>query len=123
MAKPVRCLEDLDLWQVSIDFAVLIHDLTARRPADERFGLVSQMRKASVAIASSIAEGFGRRTTGEYLNCLSVASGENREVFTQLVIVQRKKYIAADDAMMVLAMEMTNRIGRMLTVLIRRLRA
>jgi len=121
MGKPIRRLEDLDVWQLAITFAVLIHDLTARLPLDERFGLIAQMRKASVSIASNIAEGYGRQSTGDYLYHLRIAVGENREVFTQLIITCRKRYIAADDPQMVEAFDTTDRISQMLYALIRSL--
>jgi four helix bundle protein len=121
MKKPIEKLEDMDLWVVGIDFAVAVHDLTKRLPADERFGLVFQLRKCSVSIPSNVAEGFGRRTTGEYKNSLSVADGENREAYTQLIIIQRKRYIAADDDELVRAINLSRRIGQMLTALQRSL--
>jgi four helix bundle protein len=63
-----------------------IYRLTADFPASERFGLTNQLRRASVSVASNIAEGYGRSTTGEYVLFLGHARGSNFEVQTQLVI-------------------------------------
>jgi four helix bundle protein len=57
---------ELTVWQKAIQLCVLIYRLTANFPADERFGLTNQLRRAAVSIASNIAEGYGRSTKGEY---------------------------------------------------------
>jgi four helix bundle protein len=63
-----------------------IYKLTSSFPASERFALTNQLRRASVSIASNIAEGYGRSTKGEYVLFLGHARGSNCEVQTQLVI-------------------------------------
>ena len=65
-----------------------IYRLTGSFPKSEQFGLVSQMRRASVSIASNIAEGYGRSTKGEYLQFLGHARGSKCELQTQLVIAK-----------------------------------
>ena len=66
--------------------SVAIYRLTAKFPTEERFALTSQLRRAGVSVASNIAEGYGRSSTGEYKHFLGVARGSNMEVQTQLVI-------------------------------------
>ncbi|HXR39851.1 MAG TPA: four helix bundle protein [Terracidiphilus sp.] len=66
--------------------ALDVYKLTADFPTSERFGLTNQRRRASVSVASNIAEGYGRSTTGEYILFLGHARGSNCEVQTQLVI-------------------------------------
>jgi four helix bundle protein len=66
--------------------SIEIYRLTASFPKSEQFGLVNQMRRASVSIASNIAEGYGRSTKGEYLQFLGHARGSKCELQTQLVI-------------------------------------
>ena len=56
--------KDLTVWQKSMTLARRIYEITARYPEEERFGMVSQMRRCSVSIPSNIAEGFGRETYG-----------------------------------------------------------
>jgi four helix bundle protein len=65
-----------------------IYCLTATFPSSEQFGLVNQMRRASVSVASNIAEGYGRSTRGEYVQFLGHARGSNCELQTQLIISQ-----------------------------------
>src|ERR1039457_6777990 len=77
---------NLVVWQRSIELTIAVYKLTASFPDSERFGLTNQLRRASVSVASNIAEGYGRRTTGEYLQFLGHARGSNCEVETQLVI-------------------------------------
>ncbi|MGH8492795.1 MAG: four helix bundle protein [Moraxellaceae bacterium] len=78
-----RSHKDLMVWQESMQLAQLVYQLTARFPADERFGLVSQMRRAAVSVPSNIAEGAARQHTKELVQFLRVASGSLAELDTQ----------------------------------------
>jgi four helix bundle protein len=60
-------------WQKGMELAKLVYKATQRFPADERFGLTNQLRRAAVSIPSNIAEGRGRLTTGEYVQFLGIA--------------------------------------------------
>jgi four helix bundle protein len=80
---------DLVVWQKAIDLCTETYRLTASFPQSEQFGLVNQMRRAAVSIASNIAEGYGRTTTGEYVQFLGHARGSKCELQTQLVIARR----------------------------------
>jgi len=77
---------DLVVWQRAVQMSVAIYRLTASFPKQEMFGLTSQLRRAGVSVASNIAEGYGRTSTGEYRQFLGMARGSNLEVQTQLVI-------------------------------------
>lgn len=81
-----NAFKDLIIWQRSIQLSVAVYELTAKFPDSERFGLTNQLRRASVSIASNIAEGYGRSTKGEYVQFLGHARGSVGEVQTQLVI-------------------------------------
>jgi four helix bundle protein len=76
--------KQLKVWQKGMELAKLIYKLTARFPAEEKFGLVAQMRRAAVSVPSNIAEGQARHGTGEFLQFLSHASGSLAELDTQL---------------------------------------
>jgi len=78
--------KDLLVWQKGMALAKLIYDLTRRFPADERFGLTSQLRRAAVSVPSNIAEGQARHGTGEFLQFLSHAEGSLAEIETQLLL-------------------------------------
>jgi len=57
--------KELDVWKKSMDLVELVYQLTCQFPTDERFGLVSQMRRAAVSIPSNIAEGAARKSDKE----------------------------------------------------------
>ena len=64
---------DLLVWQKSMDLVADVYKLTAEFPADERFGLTSQIRRAAVSIPANIAEGHGRKSSGAFINHISIA--------------------------------------------------
>ena len=74
--------KDLLVWQKGIKLVEQVYLLTQRFPADERFGLVSQMRRAAVSVPSNIAEGQARHTTGEFVQFVSHAEGFIAELET-----------------------------------------
>jgi four helix bundle protein len=104
---------ELKVWQKSIDLAESIYRLTAKFPATEAYGLSTQMRRASVSVASNIAEGWGRRSRREYSKFVLIARGSNDELQTQLVIAERLGF--GDAALVSGATELSNEIGRMLS--------
>lgn len=73
-------------WQKSMELTALIYEVTRGFPADERFGLTNQLRRASVSVPSNIAEGKGRISTGEMVQFLGIARGSVLEVQTQLEV-------------------------------------
>jgi four helix bundle protein len=85
----VESFRDLIVWQRAIELSVAIYKPTASFPREEIYGLSSQLRRASVSIASNIAEGQGRCTPGEFHQILGIARGSNLEVQTQLVIAAK----------------------------------
>lgn len=78
--------KQLKVWQEAVAFATEIYKLTAQFPSEERFGLQSQIRRASTLIAMNIAEGAGRGTDGEFKQFLGYATGSANEVETALII-------------------------------------
>lgn len=88
-----KSFKDLDVWNHGIDFVEAIYRLTSSFPKEEQYGLVSQMRRASVSIPSNIAEGQGRRNPKEFIQFLYIAKGSLAEVETQQIICKRLKYI------------------------------
>ena len=90
--------EDLLVWQKGITLVKQIYQITQSFPGDERFGLVSQMRRAAVSVPSNIAEGQARHTTGEFIQSLSNAEGSVAELGTQLIIAIELGYCTNSDA-------------------------
>ena len=88
--------KDLIVWQRAVELTTEIYRLTAAFPPSEQFGLSNQLRRASVSIASNIAEGYGRSTKGEYLQFLGHARGSNCELQTQLIIAKALGFGAAN---------------------------
>lgn len=88
-------------------------------PAEERFGLTAQIRRAAVSIPANIAEGHGRNTRGDYRHHVCTAAGSLRELETLLTIVAELKY--ADEKSLVTIQGLCDELGRMLTRLAKRL--
>lgn len=89
--------EKLETWQKAIDFADLIYSLTRNFPADERFGLTNQMRRAAVSISSNIAEGTARNSKNDYARFLEIAAGSLFEVVSQSFVGKRQGFISEAD--------------------------
>ena len=85
-----QSFKDLVVWQRAVQLTLAVYKLTSDFPAAERFGLTNQMRRASVSIASNIAEGYGRATKGEYVQFLGHARGSCSELETQVVIARAR---------------------------------
>jgi four helix bundle protein len=81
--------KNLKVWQKSVDLAVKVYELTKSFPAEERFGITSQMRRSSVSIPSNIAEGTARNSSKAFSNCLDISLGESFELETQAIIANR----------------------------------
>ena len=92
MEKKTQSYKDLIVWQKGIALAKLVYTITAKFPAEEKFGLVSQMRRAAVSIPSNIAEGQARHTTGEFIQFISHAEGSVAELNTQLILAVELKF-------------------------------
>ena len=79
----MRSHEKLDVWKRSIDLVVSVYRLTENFPSEEKFGLTSQIRRASVSIPANIAEGAARESDKEFVRFLSIAQGSTSEVETE----------------------------------------
>jgi len=85
----IRTYRDLVAWQRAMELAEEVYRATAAFPGDEKFGLVSQMRRAAVSIPSNIAEGFGRKRRAEFKRFLEIARGSLFELQTQAELARR----------------------------------
>ena len=84
----MKSFRDLIVWQKSMDFVTEMYSITKDFPDEEKYGLSSQLRRASISIPSNIAEGFGRKSDGDFARFLSIALGSNYEVQTQVEIAR-----------------------------------
>lgn len=89
--------KNLKIWQKSVDLAVKVYEITKSFPVKERFGITSQMRRSSVGIPSTIAEGSARNSTKAFSNCLDISLGESFELETQAIISQRAGILEEED--------------------------
>jgi four helix bundle protein len=116
-----QSFKDLIVWQRSIELTTNVYKLTAKFPESERFGLTNQMRRASVSIASNVAEGYGRTTRGEYVQSLGHVRGSCSELETQIVIAKNLGFGATQNLQS--TETLCNDVGRLLGALIKSIRA
>lgn len=99
--------------------SVALYKLTEKFPKTEIYGLTNQLRRAGVSTASNIAEGYGRRSTGDYKRFLGMACGSNLEVQTQLVIARELEF--GDKHELQIAEGLSQEVGKMLVTMMQRL--
>jgi four helix bundle protein len=89
-----RAVRGLKVWQKSVSLVEACYRITVVLPREERFGLISQIRRAATSVPANIAEGFGRWNSRELAHFLSIANGSLRELETHLIICVRLGFIA-----------------------------
>jgi len=99
MQKPTRIgsYRDLDVWQFAMGIVIDVYRVTRAFPAEEKFGLVAQLRRAAVAIPSNIAKGRNRLGAAEFRRFVSIARGSVAEVETQLAVAVALGYVGAGE--------------------------
>jgi four helix bundle protein len=108
----VQSFRDLIVWQRSMQLTVAIYRLTQNFPREEIYGLTSQIRRSAVSVPSNIAEGQGRRSTGEFKQFLGIARGSNAELQTQLEIARSLGF--GDSKLTDDAESLSHEVGKML---------
>jgi len=94
MEKPHKKLR---AWQLGMDIALDVYRITEIFPPEEKFGLVSQMRRCAVSIPSNLSEGAARKSEKEFLNFLYISQGSLSELDTQLELSKRLDFISHSD--------------------------
>jgi four helix bundle protein len=107
----VKTFQDLSVWQKSRQFVLKIYKLTKTFPAEERFGLTSQLQRAVVSVCANIAEGK-KKGTKEYLRYLDIAEGSLEEAKCYLILSMDLEY--CDSNQFNELFDLTNEIGRMM---------
>lgn len=81
--------KDLDVWKKAIELVEVVYQFTKKLPESEKFGLFSQLRRASVSVPSNISEGAARKSDKEFVQFCYIALGSLAEVETQLILCQK----------------------------------
>lgn len=115
MAESLQSYRDLLAWQKAVDLVEAIYKLSETLPVDERFGLVSQMRRAATSVPANIDGGYGRHHRGDYIHHLSIANGSLKEVKTHLIVAGRLNYIDREQARP--SWDLTQEVGKLLAAL------
>jgi four helix bundle protein len=103
--------KDLDVWKKSINVVTTIYALTANFPIHERYGLVSQIRRASVSIPANISEGAARNHRKEFIQFIGISLGSVAELETLLLISTNLKFLSEDSKIQIfLDLETINRM-------------
>lgn len=115
----ITSYRQLIVWQRAMDIVVRIYKITRQFPPDEKFGLISQMRRSAVSIPSNIAEGRSRNTRKDFIQFMHIALGSLSELETQLDISFRISYLKEVDynEIMGLASEEKRMLHKMLSSL------
>ncbi len=117
--REIRSYKDLVVWQKGMMLVKEVYLLTAKFPADEKFGLIQQMRRAAVSVPSNISEGHARQGTKEFLQFLSHASGSAAELETQTLLAISLGHCSQEGAQK--ALNLIEEVQRMLVGLRRSL--
>ena len=112
---------NLKVWEKAHQTTLTIYRITAAFPKDELYGLTSQIRRSGASIPANIAEGCGRETDADFARFLQIAAGSASELDYHLLLARDLKFMGDQDYMAV--METLAEVRKMLTGLIKRLRA
>ena len=112
----MKDFKKLVVWEKSMQLTRLVYDITKKLPDDERFGLISQMRRCAVSIPSNVAEGSKRKSDKDYAQFLSIAAGSAAELETQLILAQDMYDVLVDEVLQLL-----HEVQKMLEAFIRKL--
>lgn len=117
----MRPHQKLEAWSKGIELVTDVYKSSERFPKEERYGLTSQIRRAAVSIPANLAEGAGRRSPKEFAHFLSNSQGSASELETELIIANRLGYL--DEASFARLITQLERIGRLITGLVRHVSA
>ncbi len=112
--------KDLNVWKKSIELVEIIYDVSKSFPKEEIYGITNQIRRAAVSIPSNIAEGAARQSNKEFIRFLFIALGSLSELETQLIIVNKLKYLKTSNDITLL--NDIEELRKMITGLIKYLR-
>ena len=111
---------DLHVWQESMGLAEAVYQVILNAPSRWRFALADQTIRAAASVPANIAEGYGRNSSGSYVQFLRVARGSLNELDTHILLAQRVGAFGGEQAARLL--EQSERVGKMLNALIKSVR-
>ena len=111
----MKKVEDLDVFKLSHSLALEIYEITKAFPEEEKFGLISQMRRAAYSIPMNLTEGAHRLSSREYRQFVGIARGSTGEIKYQLLLVKDLRYVSENQYCSLLAKY--ERVSQMLTKL------
>lgn len=88
---------DLKVYELALSFSVLVYERTKAFPVDEKFGLISQIRRASVSVVANIAEGSRKKSRADFARMLNIAEGSLSEVTALFELSARLNYLTNED--------------------------
>jgi four helix bundle protein len=97
----MKNFKELIIWQKGIEIVKKVYHLSKQFPAQEKFGITSQMTRAAVSISANIAEGSSRDSDKDYARFLQLALGSAFELQTYLVIVKEMQWVSIDEIIQV----------------------
>jgi len=109
----VKSFRDLKAWEKAHELVLKIYELTKSFPEDKRFGLISQLRRASSSIPTNIVEGFKRNTTNDFIHFLNIADASLEETKYHILLSKDLNYLTENNYKMLL--EKCEEIGKMLS--------
>lgn len=113
----IRTYRDLVVWQKAMELAEQVYQATETFPTGERFGQVSQMRRAGISVPANVAEGFGRGRKAEFRRFLEIARGSLFELQTHAELARRLGWIAGKHLSRL--RELSQEVDRLLSGLLR----
>ncbi len=115
----MQSFQDLKVWQKSHQIVLEIYRLTRNFPKEEKFGLISQIRRSAISVTANIVEGFKRKNDKDYGRFLNVAEGSLEETKYYLILAKDLNYLNSEDFEELI--RLSEEVGRMLNGLIKKL--
>ena len=117
----ITSYRDLRVWQEAMDLAETTYNITAAFPREETYGFISQMRRAACSVPANIAEGYGRNSTGSYVQFLNTARGSLNELETHALLAARLGIAKQTEIDVFISRAVT--LGKQISTLIRSLKS
>ena len=93
----MHVLKELKIWNKALELSVNVYKVTSTFPKEDKFGLISQIKRSAVSIPSNIAEGAGRNSENEFIHFLGIANGSSYELQTQLIIAHQLDFLKTEE--------------------------